>query len=206
MEVKKSYKEPAFIGPACGSAAVNSNTIKAVYRNRLGIANRAARVAWALVQGTLFRWSPRVAFFWRRWLLRAFGARMGEATRVCPTCKVWAPWNLVMEAHSSLADDVDCYSVDRIHVGVHVTVSQGACLCTASHDYESPEFALVTLPIRLEGYSWVGMRAFVSLGVTVGEGAVVGATASVYRDVPAWSVVGGNPARVIKRRVMQGVR
>lgn len=64
----------------------------------------------------------------------------------------------------------------------------------------------MTRPIRLENYSCGGMRAFVSLGGRVGEGAVVGATASVYKDVPAWSVVGGNPARVIKQRVMNGGR
>jgi putative colanic acid biosynthesis acetyltransferase WcaF len=87
-----------------------------------------------------------------------------------------------------------------------VTVSQYAFLCTATHDYEDPDFRLITKPIEIGDYAWIGARAFVGPGVSVGEGAVVGATASVYRNVPEWTVVGGNPAKVIKQRIMKGSR
>jgi putative colanic acid biosynthesis acetyltransferase WcaF len=87
-----------------------------------------------------------------------------------------------------------------------VTVSQYAFLCTATHDYEDPDFSLIMKPIDVGDYAWIGARAFVGPGVSIGEGAVVGATASVYRDVPEWTVVGGNPAKVIKQRIMKGTR
>lgn len=109
-----------------------------------------------------------------------------------------------MGDHSCLAAGVDCYSVAPVKLGVHATVSQYAFLCTASHDYEDPEFHLITKPIAIGDYAWVGARAFVGPGVQIGEGAVVGATSSVYRDVPEWTVVGGNPAKEIKKRVMAG--
>ena len=51
--------------------------------------------------------------------------------------------------------------------------------------------------------AWIGSRAYVGMGVEIGEGAVVGATASVYKDVEPWSVVGGNPATIIKKRKIQ---
>jgi putative colanic acid biosynthesis acetyltransferase WcaF len=107
-----------------------------------------------------------------------------------------------MGRHSSLANDVDCYSVAPVKLGVHATVSQYAFLCTATHDYEDPDFRLITKPIEIGDYAWIGARAFVGPGVSIGEGAVVGATASVYRDVPEWTVVGGNPANFIKQRVL----
>jgi putative colanic acid biosynthesis acetyltransferase WcaF len=107
-----------------------------------------------------------------------------------------------MGAHSCLADDVDCYSVDAVVLGDFATVSQQAMLCTATHDYNDPEFKLVTKPIAIGPRAWIGARAFIGPGIVVREGAVVGATAAVFRDVDAWTVVGGNPARLLKTRAM----
>ena len=83
-------------------------------------------------------------------------------------------------------------------------VSQHAFLCTASHDITDPGRRLVTAPIHLGSSSWVCAGAFVNLGVTLGEGAVVAACAVVTKDVAAWTVVGGNPARFLKARVLGG--
>jgi putative colanic acid biosynthesis acetyltransferase WcaF len=109
-----------------------------------------------------------------------------------------------MGRHSSLANDVDCYSVAPVRLGMHVTVSQYAFLCTATHDYKDPDFSLVTRGIEIGDYAWIGARAFIGPGVSIGKGAVVGATASVYRDIPEWTVVGGNPATVIGHRTVGG--
>lgn len=105
-----------------------------------------------------------------------------------------------MEEYSCIASDVECYNVDKVFVGAHATVSQGAFLCTASHDISHPRNPLVTAPIFIREQAWVAARTYVGLGVTIGEGAVVGATASVYKDVEPWTIVGGNPARFIKKR------
>jgi putative colanic acid biosynthesis acetyltransferase WcaF len=105
-----------------------------------------------------------------------------------------------MGAHSCLANDVDCYSVDAVVLGDFATVSQQAMLCTATHDYNDPEFRLVTKPIMIGPQAWIGARAFIAPGVNVGEGAVVGAASAVFHDVGTWTVVGGNPARLLKKR------
>ncbi len=100
---------------------------------------------------------------------------------------------------SCLADYVNCYSVDRVTLESHTTVSQYTFLCTASHDYTISEMPLVTAPIRIGRGAWVAADVFIGPGVTIGERAVVGARASVFRDVDPWTVVGGNPARIIKK-------
>ena len=105
-----------------------------------------------------------------------------------------------MEEYSCIASGVDCYNVAPVIIGEQSTVSQGAYLCTASHDISDPKNHLVTKPIAIEGQAWIAAEAFVGMGVTIGEGAVVGARAAVFKDVEPWTVVGGNPARVIKRR------
>lgn len=108
-----------------------------------------------------------------------------------------------MDDYACLASDVDCYNVAPIHVRRFATVSQGAMLCTASHDITSPSHKLITAPIDIANQAWVGAGAFIGMGVTVGEGAVVGARAAVFKDVESWTVVGGNPAKFIKKRVIK---
>ena len=93
--------------------------------------------------------------------------------------------------------------MDKISIGANTTVSQGAFLCTASHDITDPLNTLITAPIVIEDQAWIGAKAFVGMGVTIGEGAVVGARAAVFKDVEPWTVVGGNPARFIKKRTIK---
>ena len=57
---------------------------------------------------------------------------------------------------------------------------------------------VVSKPILIKRYAWIGMKCIILKGVTIGEGAVVAAGSVVVKDVPAWAVVGGNPATIIK--------
>jgi len=164
--------------------------------------NRAARAAWQTVWALLFRPSPKIFYGWRRLLLRLFGARVGFGAHVHSSVKIWAPWNLEMGEHSCLGPYVDCYNVARVYLGEFATVSQYSYLCTATHDYSDLNMPLVARPVQIGKRAWVAADVFVGPGVTVGEGAVVGARSSVFRDVPEWTIVAGNPARVIKPRVV----
>ncbi len=132
-------------------------------------------------------------------MLRLFGADIEEGAHPYPSARIWAPWNLTMEEGSCLGDYVRCYSVDRVILEPHATVSQYSYLCTASHDYRVEGMPLITAPITIGRYAWVAADAFIGPGVIVGERAVVGARASVFRNVDPWTVVGGNPARVIRK-------
>lgn len=165
--------------------------------------NKLGRVIWTVAWCLLFRPSPRICFAWRRGLLRLFGAKIGRQARIAPTVRIWAPWNLEVGEEASLAYNVDCYSVDRITIGAHATVSQEAFLCSATHDVNDPHMGLVTAPISVEDQAWVCARAFIAPGVCVGLGSVVGACSVVTRDVAPWTVVAGNPARKIKSRILR---
>ncbi|MDR3416934.1 MAG: hypothetical protein P4L83_12175 [Nevskia sp.] len=162
---------------------------------RVGSLNKLGRALWGLVWLLLYRPSPVPLHGWRRLLLRAFGAKVGAGAHPYPRARVWAPWNLNMADHSCLANDVDCYCVAPVSLGVHATVSQYSYLCTASHDYRDPAMPLVVAPIVIEREAWVAADAFVGPGVKVGTGAVVGARSTVLADVPDWTVVAGSPAQ-----------
>ena len=108
-----------------------------------------------------------------------------------------------MGAYACLSEDVDCYTVDEIVIGDQATISQGVKLCCASHDIASKIMELTYRPIVINANAWVAGWAIILPGVTIGEGAVVAAGAVVTKDVEPWSVVGGNPAKFIKKRVLK---
>ena len=164
------------------------------------LGHRLGRVAWGVVYLTLFRISPRPLHRWRNWLLRLFGAQMHPKARVYPRARIWAPWNLIMEEGATIADDVDVYSAATIRMGAYATVSQYSFLCAATHDYNDVRHPLVVKPITLGRRCWIAADVFVGPGVTVGDGAVVGARSSVFGDLPEWMVCAGSPAKPLRAR------
>lgn len=173
------------------------------YVNRIPKKTQLGRLLWNLTWLLLIRTNPRWCLHgWRRFLYRCFGAKIGKGSRIDPTCKVWAPWNLTLGDYTALAEGVDCYCVDRITIGSKVTVSQRTFLCTASHRIDTLTRELIHAPIRIGDHVWVCAESFIGPGVSLGEGAIVGARSVVLRDVGAWHVVAGNPARFIKERVL----
>ena len=167
--------------------------------------NKVLRVIWNVVWLIFFRPSPKPLHGWRRFLLRIFGAKIGKDVHPYPSAKIWAPWNLEMDEGSCLADHTDCYCVSKIKIGKRSTVSQYSYLCGATHDYEHPLLPLVSAPIIIGDQVWITADVFVAPGVTIGDGAVVGARSSVFSDVEPWSVVAGNPAKFIKRREIKQI-
>lgn len=174
------------------------------YVNNLSRKHQLIRALWSIIWTVCASWLPRsIGSGWKRLLLRSFGARIAPTAVVYSSAKVYYPANLVMDDYACLASDVDCYNVASVHIGKFATVSQGAFLCTASHDIASPEHVLITAPIVVGDQAWIGAGAFVGMGVVVAEGSVVGARAALFKSTGPWDVVGGNPAKFIKKRVIK---
>lgn len=175
-----------------------------LYKNRLGFKNKLMRALWNITYILAFR-PCGFSFFnpWRLFLLRLFGARVHSKAYVHPSVLIWAPWNLEMDAYSCLASHVDCYNTDLIQIGKHTTISQKSYLCASSHDITDPFHSLITAPIIIEDQVWIASDVFIGMGVRVRQGAVIGARACVFRNVESWTVVGGNPARLIKKRIIK---
>ena len=174
------------------------------YQNALSRKHQLIRLLWGITWAVGASWLPRsMGSGWKRTLLRLFGAKIHPTAVVYSSAKVYYPANLVMEEYACLASGVDRYNVAPIHIGAQSTISQGSYLCTASHDITDPKNRLITKPIVIEAQAWVAADAFVGMGVTIGEGAVVGARSAVFKDVEPWTVVGGNPAKFIKKRIIK---
>jgi putative colanic acid biosynthesis acetyltransferase WcaF len=162
----------------------------------------ALRVLW-MPGRCLFRWSPRPCFRLRRALLRIFGASVGRRVNIYPSALIYYPWNLEIGDWSSIGEWTLVYNLGRVTIGERVTISQRSHLCAGTHDYRAQDMPLLKPPITVKDQAWICADAFVGPGVTIGEGAVVGARAVAVKDVPAWTVVVGNPAKEIRKRVLR---
>ena len=162
--------------------------------------HRLFRAAWNIVWLLFASWTPPPLHRWRNLLLRSFGAQLHQSARVYGSVRVWYPPNLRMHAHAVLGPGVNCYCMGRITIGEKAIVSQGSHLCAGTHDIRDPDFQLVTRPITIEARAWVAAEAFIGPGVTVGEAAVIGARAAMFRDAEPYGVYLGNPAVMIKQR------
>jgi putative colanic acid biosynthesis acetyltransferase WcaF len=180
-----------------GSLDIAANRAAEKYRP----AELARRVLWMAGQ-RLFRASPRPAFGFRVALLRLFGAEIGQGVHVYPSATIYFPWKLRVGDWSAIGEDALIYNLGPVTLGANVTVSQRAHLCAGTHDYNDPAMPLLKPPIDVGDQAWICADAFVGPSVSVGEGAVVGARAVAMKDVPPWTVVAGNPARVVKQRVL----
>lgn len=160
------------------------------------------RVAWSLIT-PVFKLSPRNLFYFRTLILRAFGAEIGKFVHIYPSANIYMPWNLTIGDYSAIGEDALIYNLGRIKIGQNVTISHRAHLCAGTHDYTDPTLPLIKPPITIEDNAWICAQAFIGPGLTIREGAVIGAAAVVTKDVASWSVVAGNPAKVIKQRTLK---
>ena len=164
--------------------------------------NRLGRALWSVVDTLFIKPSPRPLHGWRAFWLKLFGAKLGYSCHVYPKAKVWAPWNLVCGNNIGIADEAIIYNPSPITLGDYVTVSQQAYLCGASHDAMDPDFPLIHAPIVLKDRSWVCARATVQMGVTVGEGAVLGLGGVATKNLEPWTIYAGVPAKPVKKRTL----
>lgn len=165
------------------------------------LGDRVYRLSWDIAWLLLCRWTPPPLHGWRRFVLRLFGAQIAPTAHVYGSARIWSPRLLRMAAHSCLARDANCYNMAMVTLGKYVIVSQGAHLCGGTHDVDDPHFQLTIKPITLMDSAWVAAEAFVGPGVTMAEGAVLGARGVTFKDIAAYEIHAGNPARLIRQRL-----
>lgn len=170
------------------------------HRSPYALREKIARMVWAIVQGTLVRWSFHNWNRWRIAWLSLFGADVHKSCVVRRSVRVECPWNLTMGANSCLGDRVQAYCLGRVTIGQRVSISQGAHLCAGTHDYDCPDMLLLRTPIQIGDDAWIAADAFVGPGVVVGDGAILGARGVACGDLDAWTIYVGNPAVSIKSR------
>jgi putative colanic acid biosynthesis acetyltransferase WcaF len=131
------------------------------------------------------------------------GASIGSNCLILPGVRVLMPWNLVMADYVAIGEQTNIYNFARVTIGRMTVISQFSYLCTGTHDYRSHRMPLIFAPIDIGTECWIAAGVFVSPGVSIARGVVVGAKSVVTKSIlMEWTVFAGNPCRFLKNREM----
>ena len=179
----------------------NTNFDLQNYSSTFSFKNKVLRLTWNIFAIIFFKpFKLNVFKRYRNLVLNLFGAQIDPSANVYASVRIWAPWNLKMGPFSTLGPEVDCYNQGEIRIGSNTIISQKTYLCASSHNHKRPDFPLVLCPIQIGDGVWVAADSFIGPGVRIGNNAVVGARAAVFKDLGPDKVYGGNPAKFIKNK------
>lgn len=136
------------------------------------------------------------------YLLKLFGAEIGEGVVIKPNVNIKFPWKLTIGDYCWIGEDVWIDNLSEIRIGKSVTISQGALLLTGSHDHTSERFDFISNPIILEDGAWIGAKAVVFGGVTAGSHSILGISSVAERDLEPYIIYKGNPAIPVIERII----
>jgi putative colanic acid biosynthesis acetyltransferase WcaF len=171
------------------------------YSHSFSLKNKMGRLVWNISAAIVFRpFGSRLFKKWRVFVLKCFGAKIEWSSHIYSSVKIWAPWNLEIGENSSLGPKVDCYNQGKISIGANTVVSQKAYLCASSHDYNQKDFPLILKPIQIGNGVWIAADAFIGPHISIGDNAVIAARSVIIKNVDKNTIVGGNPAKLIKTR------
>lgn len=176
------------------------NPEQKLYGSPWSAEQRVMRVLWDVCWALFCVWTPKPLNAWRLAWLRMFGAKIHGTPFVHQRARIEIPWNLTLHDRACLGDRTNVYSLGEIEIGARATVAQEVYLSTGTHDFSKTTIPLVTGKITIGEECFIGARAFIMPGITVGARSVIGACSVVTRDVPADSFAAGNPCRVLRPR------
>jgi putative colanic acid biosynthesis acetyltransferase WcaF len=162
------------------------------------------RVAWYVVNAVVFQsWLCPLSAP-KRALLRLFGASVGAHVVIKPRVNIKYPWFLHIGSNSWIGENAWIDNLAQVTIGDNVCISQEAYLLTGNHDYKDPRFGLMVAPVSVRDGAWIGARAVVCPGVSIGEGSVLTAGSVAQRNTDAMRIYRGNPAQICRERHMNG--
>lgn len=168
------------------------------------LVNKVIRIAYVLLSPLPS--SSAKSFFskGRIYLLRKLGAKLGRECSVLKSVSISYPERLTIGNQSGLGlrTVINCHA--EVNIGNRVLMGPEVMIFTANHKWNETEKTFYkqgfhAKPINIGDDTWVGARAIILPGVTIGKGVIIAAGAVVNSDVPDYFIVGGVPAKFIKK-------
>jgi putative colanic acid biosynthesis acetyltransferase WcaF len=155
---------------------------------------------WYFINLVFFtsRWLPFSGF--KVFLLRVFGAKIGNGVVIKPAVNIKYPWRLVIGNHSWIGEGVWIDNLDDVIIGNHVCISQGAMLLCGNHNYKKSTFDLIVGKIIIEEGAWIGAQTVVCPGVTCQSHSLLTVGSVATKQLDAYTIYQGNPAQAIRKR------
>ena len=136
----------------------------------------------------------------RKWFYQILGAKIGRDTVIFRRAEVLFPKGLDISHNVSIGWFTELDARGGIRIDHDTNISSYVKLITGSHDVEDENFTADFRPIYIGHHCWIGTGALILQNVHIGDGAVIAAGSVVTKDIPAFEVWGGIPARFIKKR------
>lgn len=136
-------------------------------------------------------------------MLRLFGAKIGEGVVIKPKVNVKYPWNLTIGNHVWVGENVWIDNLGKAIIGDNCCISQGAMLLHGNHDYKKEAFDLIVKDIVLEEGVWIGAKSIVCPGVKCASHSVLSVNSVAISDLEAYQIYQGNPAVKVRQRVIE---
>ena len=136
----------------------------------------------------------------KRLILRAFGAKIAATAVIKPQVIIKYPWFLRVQDHVWIGENVWIDNLTMITLETNSCLSQGCMLLTGNHDFTKVSFDLIFKPITVKSGAWIGAKAVVCPGVTVGSHAVLTVNSVATKDLEPYGIYQGNPAVLVKNR------
>lgn len=140
---------------------------------------------------------------YKRFLLRAFGAKVGRGVVIKPSVNIKYPWFLRIADYAWIGENVWIDNLGCVDIGESACISQGALLLTGNHDYKKQGFNLIVRPIVIEDGAWIGAKAVVCPGVSCRSHSVLTVGSVATSDLDAYCIYQGSPAVKVKERVLE---
>jgi len=126
----------------------------------------------------------------------------GKAVDIQLPVVIKNPYNVEIGNNVSIASFVHIWGGGSVKIGNNVLIASHVAIVSETHDYDSTNIYSThkIAPVLIESNTWIGSHAVILPGVTIGEGAVIGAGSIVTKNVEPFSIVAGIPAKLVKKR------
>jgi putative colanic acid biosynthesis acetyltransferase WcaF len=168
--------------------------------------SRLKRLIWYFVNVVLLQNALNPSSGLKIAVLRLFGAKIGKGVVIKPKVNIKYPWLLSIGDYCWIGEQVWIDNLAQVTLEDHVCISQGALLQCGNHNYKKISFDLMISPIVLKEGSWVGARSNVAPGVTLGSHAILSFGSTATKDLEAYTIYAGHPAKAVKKRVIESFK
>ena len=173
----------------------------AAYKTTIQIgAGRLKQITWYFINILLFKNSFNISSGLKVLSLKLFGATVGTGVVIKPSVNIKYPWKLQIGNHSWIGEEVWIDNLSEVIIGDSVTLSQASMILTGSHDHTKETFDFISLPVILKEGAWIGAKAVIHGGVTVGSHAILGINAVAETNLQPYTIYKGNPAVPVMKR------
>ena len=159
-------------------------------------------ILWYLFSLFFFKSSWLPFSFFKVFILRIFGAKIGKSVVIKPSINIKYPWKLSLGNHVWIGENVWIDNLDNVVIGNNVCISQGAFLLCGNHNYKKDSFDLITKPIIVEDGVWIGAKSTVLPGVTTKSHSILSAGSVTSKNLEPYSIYRGNPAEKVSIRTI----